>query len=75
MSEFLTNGGMENDDPNAERGAAACHIKLTEGVITVRHTDHDGPVLLRVPAHEGDWQKLWDCLEGLGDTSRAIRAA
>lgn len=65
---------LVNDDPNAERGAAQVNIKLTNGMLIVRHTDLTGHVLLRVPVYEGDWQKLWDCLEGLGDTSEAVRA-
>ena len=56
------------------RGAAACHIELTKCVLTVRHNDGDGPILLRVPAYEGDWSTLWTCLERLGNTSKAFRA-
>jgi hypothetical protein len=54
-------------------GAAAFHAELSEGVLTVRHTDEHGRKLLRVPLYEGDWSELWRCMESLGDTSQQWR--
>ena len=73
-AEAFVESVLVNDDPNAESGAAQINIKLTNGMMIVRHTDRTGPVLLRVPIYEGDWGKLWNCLERLGDTSKAVRA-
>lgn len=56
-------------------GAAAFHAELSKGVLTVRHTDKDGPELLRVPLYEGDWSELWRCMESLGDTKQQRRAS
>jgi len=61
-------------DRQGAQGAAAFHADLAEGVLTVRHTDEDGSVLLRVPLYEGDWSTLWACMESLGNTSERYRA-
>ncbi|MFL0774173.1 MAG: hypothetical protein AB8A39_05360 [Prochlorococcus sp.] len=61
-------------DRKGAQGAAAFHADLKKGVLTVRHTDENGPVLLRVPLYEGDWSALWSCMESLGKTNERYRA-
>lgn len=49
-----------------ERGAASIIVELSEGIITVKHSD-DNSILLQWEAEEGDWAKIWDTLRFLGD--------
>lgn len=48
-----------------ERGAAAIHISLSKGIITVRHSNEHGPVLQIWEANTGDWDALWKTIIAL----------
>ena len=55
----------ENDflKPKAERGAAGVNVTLHGGIITVTRND-DNKVLIQRPAYQGDWNLIWNALEG-----------
>ena len=51
-----------------EKGSAAIVVELRRGVITVRRKD-DAEVLLEVDAYEGDWERVWESFNGLGQVA------
>lgn len=44
-----------------ELGSASMFVSLDDGVITVTHGT-DNIVLVKRPAYEGDWDKIWKTL-------------
>lgn len=47
-----------------EKGAAQINIELSDGKVTVRHTDQDGSMLMEAKAYTGYWDNLWNAIEG-----------
>lgn len=46
-----------------ERGSATIKVYLRNGMITVLHGD-TGKVLIERKAFDGDWNLIWNALEG-----------
>ena len=54
---------MKLNKAKLESGAAAINIKLSAGIITVRHTGPEGEILAKGPAPSGSWDRIWEVLE------------
>ena len=52
-----------------EKGSAGINVELSNGVITVRHSEAD-QILHEWTAKEGDWNKIFNCLYSLEKSSR-----
>ena len=57
---------------NPEIGSAGIRVDLTDGVITVYHSEGDA-VLAKWKAELGDWDKLWNCINDMVDKSEGFR--
>lgn len=50
--------------PKSPTGAADILLTLSEGTLTVRHTDKFGEVLHKRRATTADWDKIWKAIKG-----------
>tara|TARA_R100001082_G_C4353490_1_gene155693 strand:- start:659 stop:874 length:216 start_codon:yes stop_codon:yes gene_type:complete len=51
-----------------EKGSAGINVELSNGVITVRHSEAD-QILHEWTAREGDWNKIFKCIYSLEKSS------
>ena len=55
--------------PKVESGGASLHFELRGGMLTVRHSDEEGEILLQGTALEGVWDAI--CAAAIGGTHDA----
>lgn len=62
----------QNVSDQKERGAAAIHINLQDGEITVRHTTNKGQLLYQKIATAGDWDRIWGAIKQVSNSKNVL---